>query len=706
MLLQAPAVAEFEYHADDEVSRSLHSATCHQLLDIRVSAKQNSTLSCAVTVPCFKIFCRSAHAPREILLRHFRLVLGSPSLGDLPSPSVCAQVLALLTNASLSSSPFYWHIKANMAVDTAGFLSHFKEATPADTRALALGAELAEAGSVEGLTVSEAACLEHEEAHKWASLPFAFWLLTTLNGMCAILQGMAAFSCWLTCPLNKHLGRRGTVFICCVVSAFAAVGQGIVNSWEAMFGVRMLLGLAVGPVSGTVPMFTGEVAPARIRGACVMFWQIFTAFGIMMGFVVSLMFQTWAIDANLGKDVYQGVIHDPHNITGLGWRLTMASPVVPSIIIASFIWFIPESPRWYMYRGEYDRAFGSLCRLRKSSIQAARDCYLVHLRCSTELKASQRSFLQNMRQIFVCPRNRRAMYASESLMFMQQFSGINVIAYYSSEIFKEAGFSTRNALLASFGFGATNFVFALPAFFTIDSYGRRALLLVTFPVMSLCLLMTGLGFIAPAGTDARTGIVAAGIYLFTAFYSSGAGPMPFTYSAEAYSQEVKNEGMALATATTWGFNSILALTWPSVLAAFGPLGAFCYYAAWNMIGYLLTLFLVPETKGKTLEDLDVVFSVATARRAKHAAELLAWGPPKSFSYLGVTKDPGPKPALPDGVNPSSGQDVEKVGDSDRARLAENTPTGSMDSSNNGLENQSTGSTLAVRQSINGQGPLA
>lgn len=422
-----------------------------------------------------------------------------------------------------------------------------------------------------------------------------------------------------------------------------------------MLAIRLVLGLAIGPVSGTVPMFTAEIAPSCIRGACVMFWQIFTAFGIMLGFVVSLMFQPYAFDSNLNR--LAGIIHDPSSVRGLGWRLIMASPVVPSLIIAVLIKFVPESPRWYMHRGQYDEAYQSLCRLRKAPLLAARDCYLLHVRYTREQGSRQgHGFAHNMKQILLCPRNRRSMYASQSLMFMQQFSGINVIAYYSSEIFRQAGFGNQQALLASFGFGLTNFVFALPAFFTIDSFGRRPLLLVTFPAMAICLLITGLGFIAPSRSDARTGIVAAGIYLFTGFYSSGAGPMPFTYSSEAYAQEVRSEGMALATATTWGFNSILALTWPPLLAAFGPIAAFCYYAVWNLIGYLLTLFLVPETKGESLEDLDAVFSIPTARRAQHAANVLVWGV-KSVSC--GFKRVYPRPRLPDAAIEDVASDYEK-----------------------------------------------
>lgn len=161
-----------------------------------------------------------------------------------------------------------------------------------------------------------------------------------------------------------------------------------------------------------------------------------------------------------------------------------------------------------------------------------------------------------------------------------------------------------------------NFLFAIPAVYTIDTFGRRNLLLVTFPLMSLCLFFTGFSFWIPSDSTARIACVALGLYLFGIVYSPGEGPVPFTYSAEAYPLYIRGLGMSLATATTWFFNFVLSVTWPSLLKAFKPQGAFAWYAVWNLIGWVAVLLLVPETKGKTLEELDQVFGV---RSRDHAA---------------------------------------------------------------------------------------
>jgi MFS family permease len=201
---------------------------------------------------------------------------------------------------------------------------------------------------------------------------------------------------------------------------------------------------------------------------------------------------------------------------------------------------------------------------------------------------------------------------------------VNVIAYYSSQIFLDANLSEKAALAASLGFGIINFLFAIPAVYTIDTFGRRNLLLVTFPLMSLCLFFTGFSFWIPHSSKAQIACVALGIYLFGIVYSPGEGPVPFTYSAEAYPLYIRSQGMSLATATTWFFNFILSVTWPSLLKAFKPQGAFAWYGAWNIVGFFGVLFFVPETKGKTLEELDSVFSVPTHEHAAYGARQIPY----------------------------------------------------------------------------------
>jgi len=334
-----------------------------------------------------------------------------------------------------------------------------------------------------------------------------------------------------------------------------------------------------------------------------MMWQMWTAFGIMLGFIVDL-------------GLYF-VPNKPH-IHGLNWRLMLGSAGVPGVIVMCMVYFTPESPRWYLSKNRHADAYKSLLTLRGQPLLAARDLYYIHvlLEAEREIVPEGKNFFSRFAELFTVPRNRRAALASWVVMFMQQFCGINVIAYYSSVIFTQSGFSNVQALAASVGFGAINFVFALPAVPLIDTFGRRFLLLSTFPLMSIMLLFTGFCFWID-DTQARIGVVALGIYIFTIFYSIGEGPVPFTYSAEAYPLQVRDVGMSFATATTWFFNFVVSITFPRLLGAFKPQGAFGWYAGWNAIGFVLILCFVPETKSLSLEELDQVFSVSTRKHAMY-----------------------------------------------------------------------------------------
>lgn len=177
--------------------------------------------------------------------------------------------------------------------------------------------------------------------------------------------------------------------------------------------------------------------------------------------------------------------------------------------------------------------------------------------------------------------------------------GVNIVSYYSTTIFSEAGASTTYALLASWGFGMLNFLFALPAVKTIDTYGRRSLLLWTFPLMALFLCMTAGGFYLKDAAS-KIGVVALGIYLYVIAYSPGEGPVPFVYSAEAFPLAVRDTGMSWAVFNCWFFNSIVGLTFPIILRAFTPAGTFFWYAAWNAALYFAIYFFLPETKAFTL----------------------------------------------------------------------------------------------------------
>jgi hypothetical protein len=175
-----------------------------------------------------------------------------------------------------------------------------------------------------------------------------------------------------------------------------------------------------------------------------------------------------------------------------------------------------------MKKHRYKESFTSFCRIRNSEMQAARDLYYAHCQVAEEREAfAGVSLGSRVKELITVPRIRRATVASAWVSISQQFSGVNMMGFYSSTIFQQAGYSTQNCLLASFGFGLVVFVFSFPAIYTTDTYGRRNLLLLTLPNMTIFLVAIGLSFLLPESSDARVPLIALFIYLYTVLFASG-----------------------------------------------------------------------------------------------------------------------------------------------------------------------------------------
>ncbi|KAM6509463.1 hypothetical protein FALCPG4_017118 [Fusarium falciforme] len=434
------------------------------------------------------------------------------------------------------------------------------------------------------------------------------WIVGAING--APYMAIALFACWLSDPLNDLIGRRGAIFVGAIFSLFAPIGQALAQSWPQILICRILLGIGMGLKEVTVPVFSAENAPTSIRGALVMSWQLFVAFGIMLGFTANL------VVVSTGD---------------IAWRLQFGSAFIPAVPLLIGIYFAPESPRWLIKKGRHAKAYRSLLRLRNSPLQAARDLYYIHSQLLAEevlLKEEgldKANFFARAVELFTVPRVRRATQASGIIMIAQQMCGINIIAFYSSTIFSQAGASKITALLVSWGFGMTMFAFAFPALYTIDTWGRRALLIATFPFMFLTLLGTGMSFYIPESSNAHLSLIAFFIFAFVAFYSPGEGPCAFVYSAEVFPLSHREMGMSWAVATNNFWAAVLGLTFPRMLLAFTPAGSFGFYAGLNVVALVAIFLFMPETSKRSLEELDYIFAVPTTVHAKYQlTKALPW----------------------------------------------------------------------------------
>jgi sugar porter (SP) family MFS transporter len=417
-------------------------------------------------------------------------------------------------------------------------------------------------------------------------------------------------------PLDPLTAVTGIILI------VTPIASGFTQTWVQLTVVRLLMGIGVGAKAATVPMYCAELSPARIRGALTMGWQLWTAFGIFLGFCAN------AAVMNTGK---------------IAWRLQLGSAFIPAVPLTLFVYCCPESPRWYMKKGRMGAAWTAMKRLRFTELQAARDLFYAYVLYAEEQKIVQgATYFSRLAELFTIPRCRRATVAASVVMIAQQMCGINIMAFYSSTIFKRGGFTDQQALFASIGFGALNFLFAIPAVFTIDTFGRRALLLTTFPIMCITLLIGGFMFLID-NLQLSTGLVALFIYLFTIAYSVGEGPVPFMYSAEVFPLPQREQGMAWAVMFCFFWGAVLSFTFPVMLRAFTPTGAFAFYAGMNALAFVMIFLWVPETKQLTLEELDNTFSVKTNTYIRHNfGTVLPWWFKR---YILRNKSIGPCPPI-------------------------------------------------------------
>jgi hypothetical protein len=307
--------------------------------------------------------------------------------------------------------------------------------------------------------------------------------------------------------------------------------------------------------------------------------------------------------------------------------------MVLPLLVVLYIYALPESPRVLLAKARkpgpnahdlYEEAFLALKSLRNSKVQAARDLVLMDYLLKEEAEIPKAGRFTDLFKVGRC---RRALTASVICMFLQQMCGVNVTVYYSSKIMTDnANWSNERALSLSAGFGIINFFFAFPAVWTIDTFGRRNLLLFTFPFMAIFQFIMVIAVSLPDGTPRRA-LAIVGMYLFGIAYSPGEGPVPFVYSAESMPLYNRDYGMGIVTAINWLFNFIVSFTWPSMSNSdkgMGPSGAFAWYETWCIIGWWMILLFVPETKDLTLEELDQVFERSTRDYIEHGLAQLRW----------------------------------------------------------------------------------
>ncbi|KAJ5372063.1 Major facilitator superfamily domain general substrate transporter [Penicillium concentricum] len=414
---------------------------------------------------------------------------------------------------------------------------------------------------------------------------------------------------WLSDPLQEKFGRRPALFIAAVFCVALVIGTALCTSWESLLVCRIILGVGIGSKASIAPIFAAEAAPDRHRGQVLMLWQLFDAFGIFLGFLCAFMVME-------------------------NWRALLATAIIPAIVLLFLVFICPESPRYLIQRNRYADAYKSLLELRGTPIQAARDLYYIHAQLQTEaitvwnpqegqswwseleqLYAYQKwikrgNFFKRMMYLATNPRTRRACTVASIVMISQQLCGINVLAFYSSSVFQPEDFSSClfpeprsiKTQWYNFGFGLANFLFTFPAYRFIDSRGRRPLLLVSFIGMFLSLIAVS-GFFLITDCYTRSILVAVfSIIFFVFFYSIGAGPIPFTLSAEVFPLCVREVGMSFSVMINFLGLGILVLFVPLLSKGFDGPANLLFFFSFEHIGTHLNFLLVRRaTKEQVLD---------------------------------------------------------------------------------------------------------
>ncbi|KAL8979680.1 MAG: hypothetical protein Q9177_006077 [Variospora cf. flavescens] len=250
------------------------------------------------------------------------------------------------------------------------------------------------------------------------------WIVGVINAIIFLTAGL--IGAFIVDPLNHYFGRRGEIFITACILTATPIGSGFAQSWQGLFAARFIMGIGIGAKNATVPIYSAEMAPARIRGALVMFWQLWVVAGIFLGFCANV------------------IVKDTGDIS---WRLQLGSAFIPSFVLGVGIFFCPESPRWLMKHGKYAKGFRSMVRLRDHPIIAARDFYYSYVIYVEELNLARGAgYFARLWDCFAVPRIRRANYGASTVMIAQQmFVYLFTMAYslgegpvafqYSAEVF-------------------------------------------------------------------------------------------------------------------------------------------------------------------------------------------------------------------------------------------------------------------------------
>ncbi|KAK5999890.1 hypothetical protein QM012_004978 [Aureobasidium pullulans] len=416
----------------------------------------------------------------------------------------------------------------------------------------------------------------------------------------SLLQAGCFFGSLAVAPLGDRFGRKPALIVAGVVFCAGSLMQTVsFGHIAAMYVGRAIGGLGVGLASGLVPLYVAELSPPAIRGRLVGIYEISVQTGTCIGFWIC-----YGVQRNMAA-------------TSSQWILPFAVQLIPGVLLIVGMLFVPESPRWLAQHKSREIAAHTLCKLRglpedHEYLQEE----LTHIMdtVNEQLESPHDQGLVSQMKELRVPSNRRRIFVGVAIFVFMQFAGSNAINYYSPRIFKSIGLKGQSTGLYATGiYGIVRLVCVIIAMhYVVDRFGRRKMLMGGAAVMAIAMWFIG-AYIKIANPAAHTvGLSAGGyaavtfIYIFAVGFCFSYAGVPWIYCSEIFPLRIRGLGMALCTATHWLFNFVIARSVPYMISNIG-FGTYFVFASCTTLSIVFVYFCVPETKGLSLEEIDVVF---------------------------------------------------------------------------------------------------
>lgn len=381
--------------------------------------------------------------------------------------------------------------------------------------------------------------------------------------------------------LSDAIGRKKVLLLTAAVFFVGALGEALAPNDTVLVLARILVGIGIGTETTVAPLYIAEVAPARLRGRLVSFNQLFNTIGNLVVFSIA------AVVAGLNTEQW--------NID-YGWRVIFATGLVPAVLFILLLRFVPESPRWLVGKGRIDEARSILERVNPSTEAAAAQVEEISRAAAGDARTAASEWRELLR-----PSLRKALVVGFLVALFQQITGINAIFYYAPEIFKTAGLPTTDALSSTVLIGVVLVLATLISMWLIDKVGRRTLLLVGASAMTVLQAAIGTVFLAehPNGP-----LLLALILGYVAFFAVSFGTVTYVIISEIFPTRVRGAAASIATVALWGGNFFVSQFFPILVDGIGSSATFYIFAGICAVALLFVITLVPETKGRTLEQLE------------------------------------------------------------------------------------------------------